>query len=491
MIASFHSRRAGVLLALASAAALFATVASSGDSTPGGDGARIDPLAGSAANQLDVAGRALAEVTALVSPSVVHILSERDGQNGGSILETGSGIIIYHSPTTTYHVVTNRHVVRDAALSDIDIHLHDGRVIHPVQRLEDAATDVAVLRINDRSLTAASWGDSDNVEIGHFVLAMGSPFGLSQSVTLGIISAKGRRALDLGGSRREVINQDFLQTDAAINPGNSGGPLVDMHGRVVGINTAIASQGGGNEGIGFSIPSNLVHFVMNQLVEHGRVPRGYLGVVLDEEFDLEAAQQMSLDRLYGARVTEVYDGTPAALAGVLVNDVILNFDGFEVEDENHLIHLVSLTAVNKTVRLQVLRGRQIITLNITLTERPAREARSEAPANPGLPFFRRTGWSVHQLNDQLAVQLGYAAGQRGVLVMEAAADASEDELQAYDVIEEIARRPVANVDEFESAWSDLPHDQPVIVKVRRLVDGEPVSRLLILEAADSSAAAAR
>ncbi len=187
-----------------------------------------------------------------------------------------------------------------------------------------------------------------------------------------------------------------------------------------------------------------------------------------------------MDRLYGARVTEVYDGTPAALAGLASNDVILNFDGFEIEDENHLIHLVSLTAVNKTVRLQVLRGRQIVTLNITLTERPAREGRSEAP-QPGFRFFERTGWSVHRIDEDLAVQLGHTRQQRGVLVVEAAADAGQDELQAYDIIEEVARRPVSNVDEFETAWSELPGDQPVVVKVRRLVNGVPVSRLLILD----------
>ncbi len=198
---------------------------------------------------------------------------------------------------------------------------------------------------------------------------MGSPFGLSQSMTLGIISAKGRRSLELG-PERDVINQDFLQTDAAINPGNSGGPLIDMHGRVVGINTAIASASGGNEGIGFSIPSNLVQQVVTQLLAHGKVYRAYLGVLLDDKFDYVAAQKYALDRIKGARVVRVYPETPAARAGLRPDDLILSFDGRDIEDENHLIHLVSLTDVNRTVRLVIIRNSRRETLNIQLTDRP-------------------------------------------------------------------------------------------------------------------------
>src|SRR5438067_105173 len=155
-----------------------------------------------------------------------------------------------------------------------------------------------------KSVQASRWGDSDKVEIGHLALAMGSPFGLSQSVTLGIISAKGRRSLKMPESS-EMINQDFLQTDAAINPGNSGGPLIDMQGQVIGINTAIASQSGGNEGIGFSIPSNLVRRVIDQLLEHGKVIRAYLGVSLDNDFNADTAARLKIDRLRGARIVGI------------------------------------------------------------------------------------------------------------------------------------------------------------------------------------------
>ncbi|MFG0333573.1 MAG: S1C family serine protease, partial [Maioricimonas sp. JB049] len=232
-----------------------------GDSTPSvsGDASlfRADAAVnGENPSPFDVGSRMLARVAAATTPAVVHIQSERRTRRG-TIEETGTGVIMRSPKADGEFIVTNRHVILGAELSDIQVHLHDGRVITPVGKEEDAATDIAVLRLKTPGLTFAEWADSDNVDIGHMVMAMGSPFGLSQSVTLGIISAKGRRALELGESR-EVINQDFLQTDAAINPGNSGGPLVDLHGRVVGINTAIASQGGGNEGIGFSIPSNLV-----------------------------------------------------------------------------------------------------------------------------------------------------------------------------------------------------------------------------------------
>ena len=174
------------------------------------------------------------------------------------------------------------------------------------------------------------------------VLAMGSPFGLSQSVTFGIISAKGRRSLKLG-TGTQVINQDFLQTDAAINPGNSGGPLISLNGRVIGINTAIASSSGGNEGIGFSIPSNLVRFIFEQLTTKGRVDRAYLGVKLDPRFSQQTAQRLRLDRVRGARVLEVYKSTPASDAHLQIDDVILGFNSTAVQDENHLINLVSLT----------------------------------------------------------------------------------------------------------------------------------------------------
>lgn len=171
----------------------------------------------------------------------------------------------------------------------------------------------------------------------------------------------------------------FIQTDVAINPGNSGGPLIDMSGRIIGINTAIASNSGGNEGIGFSIPSNLVRYVTEQLISSGKVRRAYLGVKLDPDFDLESAKQLGLDRVRGARVVDVYRDTPAARSGLAIDDVILYFGGVEVQDENHLINLVSLTSVNTTVNTIILRKGKRQTLPVTLGDRDELEVRSEAP----------------------------------------------------------------------------------------------------------------
>lgn len=316
-------------------------------------------------------GRVMSRIYTLASPSVVHIQSERRDARNGTVEETGSGIIMNSSKSVRPFVVTNKHVIQGASLNEITIKLSDGRVLRPTRILHDAPTDIAILEIPRVNVIAGRWGDSEKLEIGNIVLAMGSPFGLNQSITMGIISAKGRRSLRLGGESNSstVINQDFLQTDAAINPGNSGGPLIDTHGRVIGINTAIASNSGGNEGIGFSIPSNLVRFVVEQLVENGQVKRAFLGVALDEDFTVEESYRLKLDRLKGARVTEVYANTPADRAKLRYNDVILSFDGYDIEDHNHLIHLVSLTPLDKRVRLEILRDGKRANLYVELTDR--------------------------------------------------------------------------------------------------------------------------
>lgn len=323
-------------------------------------------------------GNQLSRISALTTPSVVHIQSESEGASGGLVEETGSGVIMSSPQAKTPFVVTNRHVVAGAETYDIRIQLSDGRTINPYEVRADDKSDVAILLIDEPNVQPARWGDSDTVQIGHMVLAQGSPFGLSQSVTFGIISAKGRRSLRLGESS-DVINQDFLQTDAAINPGNSGGPLIDLSGRIIGINTAIASNSGGNEGIGFSIPSNLVRYVTEQLVVNGTVKRAYLGVKLDPDFDDESARKLGLDRVRGARVVDVYKDTPASRSGLMIDDVILYFGGVEVLDENHLINLVSLTSVNTSVKTIVLRNGKRQTLPVVLGDRSVLDQRAESP----------------------------------------------------------------------------------------------------------------
>ncbi|MFK7820945.1 MAG: S1C family serine protease, partial [Planctomycetaceae bacterium] len=326
----------------------------------------------------------MSRVSSRVMPAVVHIQATHEA-DGKRVEETGSGVLMTMPNRRDVFILTNSHVIRGADYGDIHIQTANGRALNPSQVLEDRATDIAVLTVQGTDYPIAPWGDSDQVNIGNIVLAMGSPFGLSRSVTFGIISAKGRKDLKLASNpENRVINQDFLQTDAAINPGNSGGPLVDLNGRIIGINTAIASNSGGNEGIGFSIPINLVRRVAMQLLEHGRVRRAYLGVVLDPGFTSDDARQVGLKRLYGARVSGINAATPAYKAGLRLNDIVLSFNDIEIMDENHLINLVSLSDVGRQIRLIVIRNGQRLPLQVVLTERPPQRQISQKPGKASI-----------------------------------------------------------------------------------------------------------
>ncbi|MHB8898272.1 MAG: S1C family serine protease [Thermoguttaceae bacterium] len=319
---------------------------------------------------LEAQSAVVKDVIKLVGPAVVHIEADLSDQavpvygRRQFREEAGSGVIVRLGDL--FYVLTNRHVVNGAAIENIKITLADGRPIRPLQVWTEAQTDVGVLRIDAPGLVAAELGNSDLLEIGDFVLAMGSPFGLSHSVTFGIVSAKGRRDLELGASGLEL--QDFLQTDAAINPGNSGGPLVNLRAEVIGINTAIASNSGGSEGIGFAIPIRMFRFAAEQLVKTGKVRRAYLGVTLSRDFDAASAAALGLPRPFGALVTEVLASSPAAAAGMVKGDVVLQFDNVTIEDDDHLINTVKLTEIGRDVSLVVLRDRQPMTLQLRLVE---------------------------------------------------------------------------------------------------------------------------
>lgn len=323
------------------------------------------------AQVLEAQSAVLKTVAKLVGPSVVHIeadTAERSGLQVGRprvIEENASGVIIQIGDK--HYVLTNRHVIRDAAARGVKINLFDGRRIFPDRILEDQESDVAVLPVSAADLTPAPLGDSAKLEIGDFVLAVGSPFGLSQSVTYGIISAKGRRDLELGDSG--VLFQDFLQTDAAINPGNSGGPLVNLQGEVVGINTAIASNSGGSEGIGFAIPINMFMAIARQLIDHGAVARAFMGVNLNGKFGPAMAAELGLPRPMGAMVTGITPGSPAEKAELHVGDVILEFDRVPVESDSHLVNMVSMTPVGRQVPVTVFRNRQSLQLTIEVGDR--------------------------------------------------------------------------------------------------------------------------
>jgi serine protease Do len=303
-------------------------------------------------------------VVKLVTPAVVHIESKPLPKFQGlrNVEEAGSGVIVQFGPK--FYVLTNRHVVRHSSAERIDVHLADGRVFHPTQIWSDSETDVAALALDAANLAAVRLGNSDALEIGDFVLAIGSPFGLSQSVTRGIVSAKGRHNLDLGDE--DLKWQNFIQTDAAINPGNSGGPLVNLRGEVVGLNTAIASASGGNEGIGFSIPINIASRIARALVQNHQVPRGYLGVQLDINFNQQRAKALGLGRLVGTRISGVDPKSPAERAQLRINDVILEFNGVRVEQDIHLVSLIKLTEAGRRVPMTLLRDGKYVNLDVEI-----------------------------------------------------------------------------------------------------------------------------
>jgi len=308
------------------------------------------------ANEYQKQNGLIREIFEVCEPTVVHIEAQKEVSKNGSspvrIEEAGAGFIFQYRGK--FHIVTNRHLIHDAKTREIRIQLSDGRFFRPTEIRSDRDSDLAVLYTNETELVSARVGDSDSVKIGDFVVAVGSPFGLNHSVSLGIVSAKGRRDLDLGASG--VRLQDFMQTDAAINPGNSGGPLMNLSGEVIGINTAIASNSGHNEGIGFTIPINMAMRIANDLVDYGKVRRGLLGVSLDSRFTPERAESIGLNSVYGARITSITPGSPASETDLKIGDVILKYNDKVIENDSHLVGEVSMTPDGTQVSITYFRG---------------------------------------------------------------------------------------------------------------------------------------
>ncbi len=305
-----------------------------------------------------------------VSPSVVAVdaLKPRaDPAPKGKPYEeeSGSGVMVRLPAVSGIVVITNNHVVGGAAPSKVYVTLSDGRILQPTRVVADAESDISLLFLDDDTLPALELGDSAKVRRGQWVLAFGSPFGLNQTVTHGIISATDRGQINLGSTIRI---KEFLQTDAAINPGSSGGPLVDLDGKVIGINTAIASKSGDNSGVSFSIPANLVKRIAMQLVTKGTVTRGYLGVQLANALEPAEALRLGLSQVSGALVEIVHPGTPAAAAGLVPGDVILQLEDVPLRDENHLINLVSALPAGQKIKLTVWRDRKAQTAVVTIGE---------------------------------------------------------------------------------------------------------------------------
>ncbi|MEQ1828129.1 MAG: trypsin-like peptidase domain-containing protein [Pirellula sp.] len=325
----------------------------------------------------------LRRVIRLVAPTVVHIEAIKDEPvaervpgakldtkslrtENRKIEEAGSGVIIQIGKNN--YVITNRHVIHSAHLSNVKVETSDGISLKPIKVWDDPSTDVAVIDVHRTNLPVARLADSRQIEIGDFVFAVGSPFGLNHSVSYGIVSAKGRRNLELG--TKAIVYQDFIQTDAAINPGNSGGPLMNLKGEVIGINTAIASNSGGNEGIGFSIPINVAMTVARQLVEKGELQKSYLGVSVERAFNMDPQSSTGDPRPRGAFVKVIKPNSPAELAGLRYGDVILQFDGTHVENDEHLVQLVQFTTLERPIEVLLLRDSKPIRISVELVLAP-------------------------------------------------------------------------------------------------------------------------
>ena len=362
----------------------------------------------------------------------------------------GSGFIIDGDGS----ILTNNHVVENAQKIVVKL-AADDREFEAKVIGRDAKTDIAVIKINAKTnLPAATLGDSDRLEVGEWVVAIGNPFGLDSTVTSGIVSAKGRH---IGQGPYD----NFIQTDASINPGNSGGPLINLRGEVIGINTAIFSRTGGNMGIGFAIPINLVKELLPQLRGKGKVTRGFLGVLI-QKVTPEIAESLGMDKGNGALVANVTKDGPADKAGVKVGDVIIEFDGKEVKDSSDLPIIVARTPVDRRARMKVLRDKKEITLTVSVGELKDEEVVASAPEKGEL------GLTVQRLTPQMAESLGLDKPE-GVVVtaIEPGSAADEAGIRRGDVIVEVDRKLVRNLDEYKKAVAAIRKGRGVLFLVRR------------------------
>jgi serine protease Do len=420
------------------------------------------------------------KVTATVVPSVVSITTTRtvtrrmpldplelffgrrfsDLNPQQKVTSLGSGVIV----SKEGHIVTNNHVLNGT--NDVTVQLNDGREGKARIVGTDAQIDLAVLKIDLPNLIPLSLGDSDKVKVGQIVMAIGNPFGLEESVTHGIISAKDRRAMN-------DSQVEFFQTDAAINPGNSGGPLVDIRGEVIGINSAIYSESGGNQGIGFAIPSNVVKAAMGSIISKGRVIRGYLGVGI-QAVTKDIAEQFKLDSVRGALVTDVTPGSPAEKAGIIRGDVIRKVNDYEVRDTVSLINRIAEADVGSSLNIDLVRDGQARSVTALVAERPA-DLLARLNRNQGNggqseesqgPVF--AGVQVQNLTQKLRAEANVPPTINGVIVtgVDPGSPVAQ-QIRPGDVIEQINRQPVPTVNEFQSVVSQLDQDRPVLIGLAR------------------------
>ncbi len=437
------------------------------------------------------AATSVAPVVKKVAPSVVNIYSTvtvhlrpnplfndpllrrffGEGFGGGDQPRTrheeslGSGVIV----TPDGYILTANHVV--AGADKVKVALASGEKEFDARVIgTDPPTDIAVLKVEGKDLPAVTIADSDKLEVGDVVLAVGNPFGVGQTVTMGIVSALGRGGFGINNY------ENFIQTDAAINPGNSGGPLVDAEGRLVGINTWIISRSGGFQGLGFAVPINMARYVMERLITDGKVARGYLGLWLQPDMTPELAKLFKLPNMNGALVTTVDPASPAAKAGFKEGDFVTEFNGQNVKDMRHLRLMVSQTAPGKSVKVEILRDGKGQTLTATLgemdKEKLARNDRAQPNPSSQSQMDELDGVEVTDLDDQARRDIGAPGNIRGALVtnVDQNSNAADADLRANDIIVEIDRHPVHDADE-AVALSEKAKGDHILLRVWRGGEG--------------------
>jgi serine protease Do len=403
-------------------------------------------------------------------PMFRQFFGDQFGQGGKPHAEReqslGSGVII--TPDGT--IVTNNHVIDGA--TDIKVQLSDKRDFSAKLIGADPKSDIAVLKIEGKDLPTLPLGDSSQLNVGDLIFAIGDPFGVGETATMGIVSATGRGRLGI----EEYEN--FIQTDAAINPGNSGGAMIDIHGNLVGINTAILSHGGsgGNEGVGFAIPMSMAKPVMDQILAHGKVVRGYLGVHI-QDFSAELAKSFNFNQSGGVLIGDVTPNTPAATAGLKKGDVIVKLNGQAVSDNNDLRNTISQMAPGTSVKLNIWRDGKTQDYSVTLGELPAEKAAAEGSDETGSGEIQ--GIEVQDVNPEMLQQLNLPAGTHGVVVtsVDPSSAAAAAGVGRGDVIQEINHKPVASSTQYKQLMAGAS-GQPILL----LVNSGGITHYLVVEA---------
>jgi serine protease Do len=381
----------------------------------------------------------------------------------------GSGVIV----NPDGYILTNNHVI--AGASDVEVSTRDQHQYKAKVIGADPQTDVAVLKIDASGMPAFTLADSSKLKVGDVVFAIGDPFGIGETATMGIVSAT-QRAL---GSRIEHY-EDFIQTDAAINPGNSGGALIDLSGHLTGINTAILTGqggGGGNEGVGFAIPINLAHEVMDQIVQHGKVVRGYMGITV-QQVDPNMAKAFGLSHGGGALIGDVTPNGPAAKAGLQRGDIVTQINGKDVTGMDDLSLRISELAPGTVAHLTVVRNGQTMNIDVTLAEYPEQNgAANTLQGAPGQPTSLR-GMQVQNMTPDLAQQIGVPSSTPGVVVtqVDPSSSAAAAGIQAGDIIQEVNHKPVRNMEDYQAAVRGVA-DQPILL----LINHQGATHFAVLE----------